>query len=72
MTTLEDIRVSMISLLSSSACDILIDSISANFAQNLSLKEIELIDTGGAKNQNFSEAAKATVATLEAKGVVVK
>ena len=71
MTAVEEINLSSI-YLSSSACDMLMEVLTANQAQNPDLKKIYLKETGDKDNKNFSEAAKAHIATLKAQGVEVK
>ena len=82
MTAVENIILGLAFLPSSSACDMLIDSLVANQAKNRSLRSISLYATGAdsrkdrtdegyQKNVNFSDTAKAQIATLEAKGITV-
>ena len=71
MTAVEWIVLDGIQLPSASACDMVMESLVANQAQNPALKKI-YVKAGGEHNENFSDAAKAHILALIAKGVNVR
>lgn len=71
MTAAKDLNLNNLNIPSSSALDTLMEALVANQANNPSLHSIDINYVAGYKNSRFSDAAKAHVDTLKAKGVNV-